>query len=226
MRFLRGSKAKDIYDWMRTLPHYAKGNDQPEKFWSELYGRLLAEGWLREKNKTGTHGMSYTVMSLHTKAQQWLRQYERDTSVKVELQMTEFLKLPGEVQVNAKKTPGKVQVSHLVTLPSLPVHSEDLIKRFMRGPWVINDETPRVASDEIKRLERQLYQLLRALRTRIAEQYSSMFLLSSCIIRLFKLSLDESLTWSLSSSHTRVTRHLLERVVQDSTRYGRVDAVC
>ena len=102
-----------------------------------------------------------------------MRQYERDKSFKVELKLTEFLKLPGEKATKA--TSGNVQVSHLVTLPSIPVHNEDVMKRFMRGPWITQGQPQRsVASDEVKRLERQLYQLLRGLRTRIAEEFSSM----------------------------------------------------
>ena len=170
VRFIRGSKAKDIYERLRSLPTYGLGKDQKETFWSELLTRLLAEGYTREKLKTGHMGMTYNVLALHTKGQQWLQNYERDKSTKMELEMTEFLKLPGGVEAKSSDQ----TVSHLVDLPSIPCHDEALIKRFMLGPWKGDGtQASSVNSDEIRRLERQLYQKLRGLRTRIAEENSS-----------------------------------------------------
>ena len=58
-----------MFDRYKVMPNYGKGKEQKEKFWNELFAKLLKEGYLREKAKSGGDGFSFTVLGLHTKSQ-------------------------------------------------------------------------------------------------------------------------------------------------------------
>ena len=105
-----------------------------------------------------------------------MKQYSRNKSHKLELEMGEFLTLP---EVEKQKVKGQAAKSHLVELPAIPVHNREITERFMKGPWIGDSDQPSSQNSEhVKKLERKLYQLLRDVRSGIAEDLSSMMILS------------------------------------------------
>ena len=103
-----------------------------------------------------------------------MKQYARNKSHKLELEMGEFLTLP---DVEKQKVNGQAAKSHLVELPAIPVHNREITEQFMKGPWIGDTETSLSQNSEhVKKLERKLYQLLREIRNGIAEDLSSMLL--------------------------------------------------
>ena len=101
---------------------------------------------------------------------EWMKQYARNKSHKLELEMGEFLTLPDSEK---QKVNGAAAKSHLVELPAIAVHDREITERFMKGPWIGDTEVSSQNSEHVKRLERKLYQLLRDIRSGIAEDLSS-----------------------------------------------------
>jgi superfamily II DNA helicase RecQ len=61
INIIRGSKAKDITDYMKESPFYGKGSKQPLEWWKNLGQQLLNDEYIKERPIMGSFGSTIFI---------------------------------------------------------------------------------------------------------------------------------------------------------------------
>lgn len=173
IKYIRGSKAKDVHESMRTKQRYGAGKDKPDLFWKDLFSALLHEAYIGEGSSMNAAGWSYSTLRVEIKGQRWLQKYQLK---KEPLMLEETSNMKGVVDEalqpsTSSSSQSNATPSHLIELPHLPAYDQEWIKRFMIGPWKEDGENKTAQSDEsVKTKQREMYIKLKEIRQDISSR--------------------------------------------------------
>lgn len=177
IKFIRGSKGKDVPEFLRHKPTYGKGKQKNDGYWKDLIKAMLRDDWLDELTKYNGMGFAYSVLQVHLKSRKWLDRKRMDDSLKIMLPISENMvvtpKKSKVVTVIGQNEPGPSSTNRPAVngLPRLAIFDKQWLKRFMTGPWKEDGEQLNVEkSKEVELHERALFSMIKDIRTQIAEE--------------------------------------------------------
>ena len=171
IKFIRGSKAKEIPEFSRSLPSYGSGKEKPELFWKDLFDALLRQGYLGEGQNYNAAGWTYSTVRVELKGSKWLK-----SGGKLMLEETANMNTPNDPNL-APSTSGYANLEsklnqsnqHQIQIPREPKFDRDWIQRFMIGPWKEDGQNKTADVDEsVRSKEREIYKKLKEIRSKKA----------------------------------------------------------
>ena len=81
VKFIRGSKSKDLPEWASTGKLYGKGSEKREEFWKALAEQLVLNGFLVYNQKTSSTGFKFSLVGTTQKGKNFL--YAKEGSLKL-----------------------------------------------------------------------------------------------------------------------------------------------
>ena len=167
LKFIRGSRAKEITETMKSKPFYGAGKEMTEKFWSELLDQMVADEYITKKanqfaGPTG-YAVTYYTLILEVKARRWREKYQLNKKNPFMIE-SHALTAPKASNESVKVSPEKAS-----KLPLERRLDNEFLKKFMAGPWL--DEKVATKSPEESKIERLLYKRLKNVRSEIANEY-------------------------------------------------------
>ena len=60
IKYIRGSKSKDVWERYQQNPNWGKGKNKKEEFWKDLFQSLLSEAYIGESSSMNAAGWSFS----------------------------------------------------------------------------------------------------------------------------------------------------------------------
>ena len=164
IKFIRGSKAKDVPENMRTKNYYGLGHDKKEDFWKDLISAMISNGYLREHTVMNDGGYPYGVPRIDVEGRLWIDKNKNNPSPVMELEMTENMFI--ETKLEKKSVTGMQQYLHQVI--KIGVLDFSWLTKFMLGPWKESNQMTNNKHSNVIGLEKDLKKKLIEIREDIA----------------------------------------------------------
>ena len=94
IKFLRGSKAKDLPPYAMSNHMHGKGKDRKELFWKLLTEQLLTMGFLHQQQKTGTAGFVFCLINVSREGRVWMSSSSTELMLQPRVGFTKTKEVP------------------------------------------------------------------------------------------------------------------------------------